>query len=164
MQLGEAPGITICLLVQQLWRGGRNYPENPVFGLNRNDSMSGLGTNITTFCYGNKEQCWKWKDMNSIEVYLVFWFLSSGSLCLKHHRHLKQKTHQYFTVNLFRFKRKFIYNEKYFQVLWSQGEWNNLVSIFHVSISSLNNNLNMCLKCFFYYDFDLCTKLLPNLD
>lgn len=57
MQLGEAPGITIFLSVQQLWRGERNYPENPVSGLKRNDSVSGLGTNITTFWYGNKEQC-----------------------------------------------------------------------------------------------------------
>lgn len=57
MQLGEAPGITIFLSVQQLWREERNYPENPVSGLKRNDSVSGLGTNITTFWYGNKEQC-----------------------------------------------------------------------------------------------------------
>lgn len=130
MQLREAPGITIFLLVQQFWKGGWNYPENPVSGWNRNDSMSGLRTNITTFCYGNKEQCWKWKDMNSIEVYLVFWFLSSDSLCLKHHRHLKQKSHQYCTVNLFRFKRKFIISVKHLKVLWSQGKWNNLMSIY----------------------------------
>lgn len=54
MQLREAPGITIFLSVQQLWRGERNYPENAVSGLDRNDSVSGLGTNITTFWYGNK--------------------------------------------------------------------------------------------------------------
>lgn len=31
--------------------------------------------------------------------------------------HLKQKTHQYYAVNLFRFKRKFIINVKHLQVL-----------------------------------------------
>lgn len=56
-QLGEAPGMTIFLSVQQLWKGKRNYPEKPVSGLDRNESVSGLGTNITTFCYGNKERC-----------------------------------------------------------------------------------------------------------